>query len=1000
MKQPADANHPDERQPTDAPADPSATGEPPLDDAESDTPQAAEEELPPTPASDLPTAEYEPPADLAADTPASEEADDLPAEEEPPAEEAEAALEDEPEVDVRAALETVPLDGEGSTPLLGTEVADWGGAELVESVYGPLSEFYEQIDARLREAPEDAPPVGWAPHIAALRALRDERVPGDWEVLARFLVAPASLEETEDLRLVHVEPGGEAEAVRKVIKELTSSDERALLIAPTPEQAADLLRAMEDDPEVFSLLIETRPETAEAQSVQTRALPPIEDEEAVEPPVAEPVAEPPPVRESGSHGTVEFKPLRGPSAPVDSASTATRAEPIPSLPPEPDEHGSASDITRAEPLPQDGDNASAITRAEPLPSLPDELGEDRAAPAVQDQTPSALPAEDVTLADPPPVPPSEGQDTDESASDVTRVEPLPVLPGEGVSAVEAEEAGDASGAAHAEVPPQGPSAPEARVRAATLRPVGEAWRQAWDTEVRMLRRGLMWLEQWPRDAAALQAVQAENLRRSEELEVEQAALRDAIEEARAAAVEAEQAAVEAEAEAERLETVQSEAEAELVEPRAEAERLQAEADQAADEATAMTRTAEASYARCAQLDERAKTAQAELQGARQAEASLTDELARAREALPGAAEEAHRLTAADADAAAEGHAAYYRLVSAESALSAVRRKMTLGQKLHVASPPSDLKSLRAEVKARTREADEAARRAREAKDVAEHAERVRRGLASFVSEGGARLKHAQEAQQRLGTELTWLAGEREKAGAEHQEHARRASEAVERATEAGVQARAAQQAAQEIEGRATAARTSREAALAAAVRARADAEAAAARAAETATVLDRRSAEAAEEMSVREDDLETVAQAEARTRENVAEICGADPGEDPDAVPAHQRRAMARIEQLTGYLEGTRAADGEVLLRTADVVVGTPLGAALTAPDQEFDALIAADAGALTDAEFLIGAVRARRWVLVGAPGSRPPEYREYAGGPSGGLELSPFERAAVAAEG
>ncbi len=70
-----------------------------------------------------------------------------------------------------------------------------------------------------------------------------------------------------------------------------------------------------------------------------------------------------------------------------------------------------------------------------------------------------------------------------------------------------------------------------------------------------------------------------------------------------------------------------------------------------------------------QLDERAKTAQSELQGAREAEASLTDELARAREALPAAAEEAHRLTAADADAAAEGHASYYRLVSAESALS-------------------------------------------------------------------------------------------------------------------------------------------------------------------------------------------------------------------------------------------------------------------------------------------------------------------------------------------
>ena len=130
------------------------------------------------------------------------------------------------------------------------------------------------------------------------------------------------------------------------------------------------------------------------------------------------------------------------------------------------------------------------------------------------------------------------------------------------------------------------------------------------------------------------------------------------------------------------------------------------------------------------------------------------------------------------------------------------------------------------------------------------------------------------------------------------------------------------------------------------------------------------------------------------------ELQHADPAEDPDVVPAHQRRAMARIEQLTGYLEGGRAVEGDVLLRTADVVVGTPLGVALTAPDQEFDTLIAADAGALTDAEFLIGAVRTHRWVLVGAPGSRPPEYREYAGAPPGRLDLGPFERATLAAEG
>ncbi|TDE20081.1 hypothetical protein [Actinomadura sp. 6K520] len=785
-------------------------------------------------------------------------------------------------LDPRAGFETVPLEEvvEGSaTPSLGTEIVadEWGGRELVESVHEPLTGFYERIDARLREVPEDVPPVGWRPHIAALRALREERVAGNWEVLARFLVAPGSLERTEELRLVRREDGDEV--IRELVRELAAADGRALLVAPTPERAAELLRGLEADPEVFSLLVETRPATAEADSVETQAFPPVDDE-AVE---AVRAVEATPVREPGGNGTVEFRPVSG--------------------------------------------------------------------------TP------------------------EECSSAVTRVEPLPALP-----------------LAEPAAPEEGPSAPEARVRSAALRPVGEAWRQGWETEIRLLRRELMSLEQWPRDAAALQSVEAEHVRRGEELEAERAALARAVEEYRKTGTAAGQAAEEAEAEAERLAVVQREAEEELAGPRAEAERLKTEADEAATEANALTRTADASYARCVQMDERAKTAQSELQAARRTEASLTDELARAREALPHAAEESHRLAAADADAAAEGHAAYYRLAAAESALAAVRRRMTLGQRLHVASPPSELKSLRAEFRARTRDADEAAKRAREAKDAAENAERIRRGLASFVSEGGARLAAAQEAQERLGTELAWLATERETAGAEHREQARLAAESVERATQAAMRARAAQQAAQQIEDRVNAARTSREKALAAAGRARSDAEKAAARAAETERALERRTAEAAAEMSARDTDLAAARRTEELSREKVRETCGADPAADPEVVPAHQRRAMARIEQLTGYLNGERAAGGDVLLGAADLVVGTPAGIGLTARDEEFDALIVADAGEVTDGEFLIGAVRARRWILVGAAGSRPPSYREYAGAPSGRLETSPFERAGTAA--
>ncbi|RKS79474.1 hypothetical protein BZB76_0940 [Actinomadura pelletieri DSM 43383] len=779
-------------------------------------------------------------------------------------------------VDARSEFGTMPIPTVGGTPPLGTEAVqeEWGGRELVEGVYGPLSEFYEALDARLREVPEDVPPVGWAPHIAALRALREERVTGDWEVLARFLAAPGSLDESEHLRLVQT--GDVDDVVRETVKEVAAADGRALLIAPTPERAADLLRTLEDDPEVFSLMIETQPATAESPSVETQALPPVTDE----------VAEPEPVREFGANGTVEFKPLVG--QPTD-----------------------------------DVDDTPAVTRVEPLPAMP------MAEPAV---------------------------------------------------------------------PEEGPSAPETRVRSAALRPIGEAWRLSWETETRLLRRGLMWLEQWPRDAATLRAVEAENLRRREALAAERTALAATIEESRNAATAAENAAVEAETEAERLAAVQTEAETELEGPRAEAERLRAIAEEAAAEANALTRTADAAYARCVQLDERARTAQTELQEARQTEASLKDELTRAQEALPAAAEEAHRLAAADADAAAEGHAAYYRLVSAESALSALRRKMTLGQRLHVASPPSELRSLRAEVKARTREADEAAKQAREAKDAAEHAERVRRGLASFVSEGGARLQQAQEAQRRLGTELTWLATERETATAEHQKQARLASTAVEKATQEATQARLAQQTAQAIEDRINAARTSREAALSTARQARSDAEAATARAAETAVALERHDAAATEALSAMEDDLETARRTEARSRENVLEICGTDPTTAPEAVADHQRRAMARIEELTAYTAGKRSAGGDVLLRTADLVVGTPTGVGLTVRDEEFDTLIVADACAVTDAEFLIGAVRSRAWVLVSAPGSRPPDYREYVDAPTGRLEASPFERAATAA--
>ncbi|WP_157430344.1 hypothetical protein [Actinomadura macra] len=825
----------------------------------------------------------------------------------------EASDQDAPDLDVRADMTTVPLDEPTDTPTppLGVSGAGeaWGGPDLVESVFGPLTEMYERLEARLRETPEDVPAAGWAPHIAALRAFREQRVAGTWDTLARLLVAPGSLSsDTDEAHLVQVEKeSDEAAAIRDTVRTLLATSERALLLAPTQQRAEELLHSMEDDPDIFALLIETRPDTPLAALTE----PPVMEEET---------AEPAPRGDFGSNGTVEFRPITSPSAAPPSDESL-----------------------------QDDVEATAVAPGSTEPGV---------------TVPSGISAV--------------GADLDESLAGGS------TLPEPGIG--------------------PGP-APETWVREAVARPVGESWRQSWSAESRMLQRGLMWLEQWPRDATALEAVQAEELRRREELEAELAALAEDIEGARAAVTAADQAAADAQAEAERLIAVQDEAEAELAAPKAEAERLQAAADAAAGEAGELTRVADAAHARCAQLDQRAITAQSELRAARELEASLKDELARAREALPGVADEAGRLAAADADAAAEGHAAYYRLVSAESALSGMRRKMSLGQRLHVASPPSGLSGLRAEVKARTREADEAAKRAKAAKEAAERAEGRRQELAAFVSDGGSRLATAKEAQERLGTELTWLATERETATADHQEQARLAAESVDRATQAGLEARVAQQAARAIEERVEAARAAREAALATAERAAAAAAAATAHAAESQATLERRTAEAAEELAARSAELSTAAEAEARSRENVREICGADPVDEPDLIGTHQRRAMARIEQLTGYQEGVDAADGAagVLVRTADLVIGTPLGAGLTLADEEFDSLIVADAGTVTDTEFLIGAVRARRWVLVGRPGTRPPSYPEYtraadADGLAERLALSPFVRGATAA--
>ncbi|GLZ07327.1 hypothetical protein Acsp03_47930 [Actinomadura sp. NBRC 104412] len=552
-------------------------------------------------------------------------------------------------------------------------------------------------------------------------------------------------------------------------------------------------------------------------------------------------------------------------------------------------------------------------------------------------------------------------------------------------------------------------APEARVLSVVARPLGEAWPNSWAEEARKLQRALMWLEQWPRDQALLESLKTARERRRQELDAELAGLAARIEEMRAAVEAAEQAVVRTAAEAERLEAAQAEVVAELEGPRAEAQRLQREADAKAEEAGRLTRTAEATLARCNALEERNAQARTELQAAQQEEETLTVDLARARDDLPGAIESAERLAAESAAADAEGHTRYYRLAAAESALSARRRKRSLGQRLHVAPPPPELKDLRAEVKALTREADEAAKRAAQAKDAAERAQTYRTQLEAFLHEGAARLTAAQEAQRQLAAELSRLAKERTAATADHQEKAQRAAEAVNLATQASTLAANARRIAQEIEGRLAVARREYETARAAHDHARAEAEAAVARVAETEALLARRRGEAEEELSVRSGEFEAATAAEARSRGNVEEICGGGPV-DPDVLATRQRSAMARIERLTSQLN--RAEDGfpvsgptgevpsddtgDVLLRTAALVCGTPFTVGATRADAEFDTLVVAGAGAVNEADFLVGAVQARRWVLLGGGADEaPPAHPEYEGHAGADrLARSPFAAA------
>ncbi|GAA3930598.1 hypothetical protein GCM10023085_09990 [Actinomadura viridis] len=822
----------------------------------------------------------------------------------------------------------------------------------VSELCDALIEFYEGLERDLREKDQEA--VGWRPHLTALQAMREERTAGGWDGPARLLVESGPSAVTRDA------------TVEEIVRDVLAKGERTLVLAPTAVRAEEIVQAA--GPEVFALLV--REEQAQAAVTPSPAPP------AVPPVTHEPVTHEPVTHEPVTHEPVTHEPTTEATA-VDEPAAGAMVADEPFVERRPARDASTRTV-EFKPL----TSAPDVTRPQEIPPTPD-LGAAGRTPVIGE--PAAV---------------IEGNDGSTT--------PLP-----DAAEIAPEPRDDREQGAPGPQDDHG-HAPETRTRSVTVRPVGEAWRQAWATEARMLQRGLMWLEQWPRDRAALDALKDARERRRQELDAEVAGLAARIEELKGAVETAGSAGEQASADAERLRAAEAEIEAELAEPLAEARRLQEDADATAEEAGRFTRIAEATLARCAALDQRDAQARAELQAARQQEEALTADLAKARDDLPRAVEEADRLVSESAAADAEGHARYYRLAAAESALAARRRKMTLGQRLHVAAPPPEIKDLRAEVKALTRGADEAARRANDAKEAAERAHGYRTQLEAFIQEGGARLAAARQAQEQLGAELVRLATERERAAADHREKAGQSAAAVEQATRASALAVEAQRVAHEIQGRLAGARQAHEAARAAYERAGAEAEAARTALAEAEALLARRRVEAEEELSSRSAEFDAATAAEARSRENVQEICGAE-RIDMDLLATHQDRAMARIERLSTYLRHETGHDsaedaGQVLLRTADLVCGTPLGvgaAAGTEDGAEFDVLVVADAGALNAAEFLIGAVRARRWVLLddagspndagspdgaGSPDERPPahrEYPEYAGG--GRLLESPF---------
>ncbi|WP_157963864.1 coiled-coil domain-containing protein [Actinocorallia populi] len=478
---------------------------------------------------------------------------------------------------------------------------------------------------------------------------------------------------------------------------------------------------------------------------------------------------------------------------------------------------------------------------------------------------------------------------------------------------------------------------------AALRPVGPRWEE----ELQALRRDLLRLEQWPGDLAALEAAEAETARRQAAAAEEERRLKAELESLRA---EREQASA---ATARAVEEREAAAAAELQAGAVAARCLEtftgarSAADAAARQSAAASSAAGEAARRLAEVEQRLAALRVEAASARQMQGDLGERLERARASLPEVTAEAERISGLAAEAEALRHATYYRLAGAESSLAAERKRQNFAQRLHLAPGRPQLSELRALVASRKLDAEQALARANELNEARQRAEGERAGLTAFLEQGGREMEAAREAQRRLTEELPRLEAELAPLAAEHERLAALAAEAAAEAARAAEPADRARAEGMAAEERLTAARAALSEAEAAVARAREHEPELDRRLAGCEAELERHEAAGAEAVAQARREQEAARETVERHRREIEELLA---GEDEEAW---RERASARRDLLA-----------DAPAEAAQVVCAAPDAL----PPGEYDVLFVDAAETVTDGDFLLGAVRTRRQVLVGTP--------------------------------